>query len=173
MRYTLLLLLVVIPPIAPQLSADDWKSFSPKDGAFSVLFPGKPTEFRQSIKTAIGPAEALLYEVAVPPGDRKFMVSYSEYEQASIKPGTEDKRLNNARDGLIASVKGKLKREKSLLLDNYPGRELYIEVEGKANVLIRLYAVKNRLYEAVAAGGADFVTSKDAAKFLESFKLGK
>ncbi len=173
MRTTSLLFFVLFAPAAAQPITTDWKPFSPKDGAFTVLLPGKPTEYKKSIKTKTGDAEGLLFELAVPPGESKFVVGYSEFKESAIKPGTEDKHLNNARDGAVASVKGKLKRERSLLLDSYPGRELYIEVEGKATVLIRMYAVKNRLYEVGAVGGAAFVTSKDAAKFLESFKLAK
>ena len=173
MRTLSLLLFVFVAAATDQQVATDWKPFSPKDGTFTVLLPGKPTEFKKSIKTKTGDAEGLLFELAVPPGDGTFVVGFSEFKESAIKPGTEDKHLDNARDGAVASVNGKLKRERSLLLDTYPGRELYIEVEGKATVLIRMYAVKNRLYEIAAAGGAAFVTSKDAANFLESFKLGE
>ena len=71
----------------------------------------------------------------------------------------------------MASCKGKLKREKSLLLDTNPGRELTIEIEGKGMVVMRLYAVKNRLYQVMAVGPTDLVTSQDAQKFLTSLQL--
>jgi hypothetical protein len=166
-------LLVCVAALGAQAPASDWKPFSPKDGSFIILLPDTPSEAKKSIKTASGTAEVSLFEVAVKPGDGKYVVGYSEFPESSIKPGTEDKRLDHARDGALASAKGKLKREKSLLLDNSPGRELNIEIEGKAMVVLRMYAVKNRLYEIVAAGSAEFVTSKETAKFLESFKLGK
>jgi hypothetical protein len=163
-------LVLSLTPLVAQPD-ESWKSFAPKDGAFTVLFPGTPTEVIKPVKTATGTSDVFLFEVGVPPGSSKYLVGYSEFPAAAIKAGTEDKRLDNARDGAVASSKGKLKREKALLLGPFPGREVFIEVEGKASVLIRMYAVKNRLYEAVAVGSAEFVTSKNTEKFLDSFKL--
>jgi len=170
--FSLLVLPLALASVAQTPIQGEWKSFSPKDGGFTVLFPGTPTEHKKSISTPGGPLEVLYYELELPGEDGKFLVGYSEVAASSIKAGTEDKRLDNARDGALSSTKGKLKREKSLLLDNtYPGRELVIEIEGKATVLLRLYAVKNRLYQVVVAGSVERVTSQDAAKFLSSFKL--
>jgi hypothetical protein len=147
----------------------EWKAFSPADGAFTVQLPGKPTEFKKCVETPDGAIEVLVYELTPPGNQGKFAVSYSDYPEA--KAGTEDKRLDNAREGAVAATKAKLKREKSLLLDTYPGRELTLEVEGKGQIVMRLYAVKNRLYQIVVTGPTDLVTSQDAQKFLTSFKL--
>jgi hypothetical protein len=166
----LLLLTIVAASSAAQLA---WQDFAPKDGSFTVLLPGKPTEHKKSIKQDSGMVEVLLFEVAVPPGDSKFVVGYSEFPEASIKPGTEDKRLDNAQGGAVASVKGKLVRQKILLLDTYPGRELLIKIDGKSMVMMRLYAVKNRLYQLVVVGSEELVTGRDAEKFLMSFKLAR
>jgi hypothetical protein len=165
------ILLLAIALDGPQPSQLEWKAFSPEDGAFAVQMPGTPTEFKKTIQTPNGPVEVLVFELAVPASEGKIAVGYSEFPEASVKPGTEDKRLDNARDGAVASSKGKLKREKSLLLDTHPGRELTIEIEGKGMVVMRLYAVNNRLYQVVAVGPADLVTSQDAQKFLTSFHL--
>jgi hypothetical protein len=172
MKATIPFLVLCLTALVAQPEGD-WKSFSPKDGAFTVLLPGIPKELTKAVKTATGTADVILFEVFVPPGASKYVVGCSEFPADAIKAGTEDRRLDHARDGAVASAKGKLKREKALLLGTYPGREVFIEIEGKANVLIRMYAVKNRLYETVAVGSAEFVTSKDTAKFLESFKLKK
>jgi hypothetical protein len=162
-------LVLALPVTAYQ--GTEWKSFSPKDAAFSILFPGPPTEQKNPVKTPSGTIDIYLCEVVTTEG--KYVVSWSEFPADSIKPNTEDQRLNNARDAAVASAKGKLKREKALLLDKYPGRELVIEIEGKPTVLMRMYAVKNRLYQVVVVGSIDMVTSKEAAKFLDSFKLAK
>jgi hypothetical protein len=166
-------LLLSLASALAQAPGGDWKPFSPKNGMFGVLLPGTPTDSKKSIKTPTGVAELALFEVAVPSGNGKYFICCTEYPEASIKAGTEDKRLESARDALVASSKGKLKREKTILLGEYPGRELQIEVEGMATMVIRTYAVKNRLYVVGAAGSAGMVTSKDTLKFLESFKLVK
>ena len=174
MKMLSLSLLVLPLAVAQSPIQAEWKAFSPKDGAFTVLFPGTPTDHKKTITAPGGPLEVLYYELELPGDDGRLLVGYSEFAASSIKAGTEDKRLDNARDGAVNSTKGKLKREKSLLLDNtHPGRELVIEIEGKATVLVRLYAVKNRLYQVVVAGNVERVTSQDAAKFLSSFKLNR
>jgi hypothetical protein len=151
----------------------DWQSFSPSDGAFTVQVPAKPTEFKKTMQSPQGEVQVTVYESAVPGSDGKFILSVSQYPEGTLKAGTEDKHLDNARDGAVASVKGKLKREKSLLLDSYPGRELTIEIEGKSPIILRMYAVKDRLYQLAAVGPQELVTSQDAAKFFDSFKVKK
>jgi hypothetical protein len=150
----------------------EWKEFTPKDGSFSVLLPGTPTEHKKTVMSPNGMVEVLLFEVSGP-GDSKFVIGYSEFPEGSIKPGTEDKRLDNARDGAITNAKGTLVRQKNLLLDKYPGREAVFKVEGKGLVLLRLYAVKNRLFQLVVMGNEELLASQDAEKFLKSFKLGR
>jgi hypothetical protein len=164
----LLLLTVVAPSSSAQL---EWLEFGPKDGSFKVLLPGKPTEHKKSIKQDGNKVEVLLFEVAAGPGSGKFVVGYSEFPEASIKPGTEDKRLDNARDGAVAGVKGKLLRQEMLFVHGHPGRELLIKIDDKSMVIMRLYAVKNRLYQLVVVGSEELVTGRDAEKFLTSFKL--
>jgi hypothetical protein len=136
-----------------------------------LLMPGTPAEFKKTVEAPGGAVDVLIYELPVPATEGKFVVSYFDIPEASAKAGTEDKRLDNARDGAVASSKGKLKREKSLLLDTYPGREVTIEIEGKGLVMVRLYAVRNRLYQVMAVGPSDLVTSQDAQKFLSSFRI--
>jgi hypothetical protein len=167
------ILLVSIAVSAVQPNAGQWKPFSPKDGAFTVQLPASPQEHKKSVKAGALDTEVILYELDVPPGEGKYAIGYSEYPKEMIKAGTEDKRLDNARDAAKNTAKGKLKREKSLLLDTFPGRELYIDVDDKKAIVIRLYAVNNRLYEIVAVGSPDFVKSQETAKFLDSFKLAK
>ena len=160
-------LILLLTLFSPQV---EWKTFSPDGGAFSVQVPGTPKEFKKNLDTSSGAVEVMLYELAVPGSEGKFVVSYCDFPEA-MKPGTEDKRLDNARDGAIASSKGKLKREKSLLLDTYPGREVTIEIEGKGMAVLRLYAVNKRLYQVMVVGPTDLATSQDAQKFLTSFRL--
>ncbi|HYV34315.1 MAG TPA: hypothetical protein VE988_01345 [Gemmataceae bacterium] len=173
MRKPILFLLLSVSSVLAQPPAGDWKPFSPKDGAFSIQMPGTPNEHKKAVKSGSGATEVILFEVPVPPGENTYAVGYSEYPKDSIKAGTEDKRLDNARDAAKTTAKGKLKREKSLLLEAYPGREILIEIDDKKAVKVRLYAVNNRLYEIVAVGSPEFVASAETAKFLESFKLGK
>src|SRR5207244_3119777 len=104
-------------------------------------------------------------------GEGSYVLVFADFSEAMLKGGSDEKRLDNARDGAVTSAKGKLKAEKRITLDKHPGRELHIEVEGKTAVRTRFYAVKNRLYQVLAVGTRELVFSKDTDRFLDSFKL--
>jgi hypothetical protein len=164
---TQLLLILLLIPTAPA----EWKEFTPTDGSFTIQFPGTPTEFKKSVKLSSGTAEVVLFEMALPGGDGRLAVGFTEFPEGSIKPGTEDKRLDNARDGAVASTKGTLVKQKILLLNNCPGRELLIKIDADTKAVVRLFAVKNRLYQMVVIGSGQRRALLEAAKFLASFKL--
>src|SRR5207248_1719860 len=48
------LLLAVSTTVALGGAGDEWKTFTPKAGGFTVSFPGEPTEHKQSVKTPSG-----------------------------------------------------------------------------------------------------------------------
>jgi hypothetical protein len=168
----ILLALPLIVGFIQETDVPDWKPFVPKGGGFSVLLPLTPTEHKQRLKTSAGPITVTLFIADEKKIECTFVVGYSQYPEGSIGPRTAEKRLDNARDGAVASAKGKLKSEKVITLDGHPGRELEIE-SAKGMVRTRLVAVKNRLYQTMVVGSASLVRGKEAEHFLKSFKLSK
>lgn len=152
---------------------NDWKPFTSKDGGFTVVLPAAgPNEGKRSVKTPAGTIEVTYYLVEVK-DKGSYVVTFAEYPEEALKGGTEDKRLDNARDGAVQSAKGKLKSEKKIMLGDHPGRELLIESEAMGSVRTRIYAVKTRLYQTLAAGVPAFLQAKETGQFLDSFKLEK
>jgi len=164
-------MLVLLTPLPA--AAGEWKAFNSKEGNYEVQLPGTPRENRNSVKTSVGTVYVVLAVVPVNKGEGNYVVGFSELPEAVVKADSEAKRLDNARDGAIASVKGKLKSEKEVKLDGHSGRELDIEVGNGMLVRARFYAVNNRLYQVMAVGSRDLVGSTDTGKFLNSFKLVK
>jgi len=148
----------------------DWLPFAPDGGGFSILLPVEPTEGKRTVKTPQGEVEVTYFLVEVK-DQGSYVVVYSEYPQEALKGGADEKRLDNARDGAVQSAKGKLKAEKRIRLQNFPGRELVIESSAGGGVRTRLYAVKNRLYQTMAAGSRGFLQAKETVRFLDSFQL--
>jgi hypothetical protein len=165
------LLVLVMPLLCGAAQDVSWQEFNARAGGFSVLLPGKPKEEQQAVRTPSGTFEVNLVSVALPTGDATFAVGYAAFPEQTVPPGNEERRLDGARDGAVANVKGKQKAEKHLTLDHHPGREVHIEVDGKTIVLTRFYAVKHMLYQLVAAGTRERVYSKDTERFMASFKL--
>ncbi len=166
------LLAVVSLPLLLGGTPAEWKTFTPKGGGFSMSFPGTPSQTKQSVKTPTGFVDVTVFVVEPKKGEGQYMVSYSDYPAAVLKAGTADKRLDNARDGAVFSLKGKLEEEKKIKLDDYPGRDLLIKTEGRL-VRTRIYTVKNRLYQTAVVGPAKLVQAKETVQFLDSFKLIK
>src|SRR5262249_33927006 len=130
----------------------EWKEFTSKEGGFAVLLPGTPVEQRQLVKTPVGSVDVHLFVVDPEGAPGAYVVGYSDFPEVALNDGGAQKRLDNARDGAVAQVKGKLKSEKKIKLKGVPGRELHIEVNDKTAVRLRLYVVQNRLYQVMSIG---------------------
>jgi hypothetical protein len=155
-------------PLVLGADTGDWKPFTPKEGGFSILFPGTPAQEKQESKTPAGTVTVTYF--VLEQGGITYVASYSVFPKESVNPRTQEKRLDNARNGAVASAKGKLERERKFHLHKYPAREVLIAGE-KGFVRSRIYAVENRLYQTLVMGAKKEVAGKDAAKFLESFQL--
>jgi len=158
-----------------------WRSFAPKDDAFTVALPFAPMEKKQQLKApeSDGMIDVSLYlceGVKVGKSDGTMMgtlvVGVSEYPPALVQGG-EEKRLKHARDGAVQNAKGKLFHERKIALAGNPGRELWIDIGEERTIHIRLFAVKQRLYQTMAIGTKDFIETKEVAAFMDSFKLKK
>jgi hypothetical protein len=169
-----LCLSLTLPLVLGASAGGEWKTFSPKEGGFSILMPGAPTEDKQDVKTPSGDVTVFFF-ISELKNEGSLVVSFSEFPGAAFNGGTDENRLDSARDGAVLSAKGKLKTEKKITQQGFPGRELIIEIEGKAGSVFhtRIYAVKQRLYQTMAVGSKAFVSGKECEMFLNSFKLMK
>jgi hypothetical protein len=172
MKPTLILLGLALPlaPCAALAQGPEWKEFVSKPGGFRVLLPGVPKEHKQKMQTPAGSVVLTLFVFEPRKGEGTFGVGYSELT-GSVKPGTQQKRLEKARDQAVAKAHGKLRNDKYITLQGWAGREFEIEVDGKLRVRTRMFAVKNRLYQVLAIGPSDWLRSTDATRFLDSFRL--
>ena len=148
-----------------------WKEYASKEGRFVVLMPGVPVEQKENVKTPSGPIDLTMAVVERKKEETAYLVIFSEFPEAVLKKGTADQRLDYARNRAAASTKGKLTSEIKIRLGDYPGRELHLEVEGKGMVRLRMYAVKDRLYQLLVAGPKERALGKEADRFLTSFQL--
>jgi hypothetical protein len=151
----------------------EWSIFEPPNSGFTVLMPGQPGEHKKKVALPQGFGELILFDATLKGSDVRCVAAYTDYPSAAYPAGTLDKRLDNARDGAVSASRGRLARERSIVLGVNPGRELTITIDGKNTMVMRLYAVNDRLFQVAVVGPADVVTSANAAKFLESFKLAK
>src|SRR3954469_1016581 len=143
MRFTLpLSLLLAFPVLAP---ADDFK-LKPKDGHFSVRFPGKPKETTQTAKSPIGDLKVYTATFATADGNA-YLVSYTEFPAEAIKPENRETLYDGARTGLLGND-GKVAAEKKVEVGRgkLAGREILID-KGKQQLRYRVVAKDTRLYQ--------------------------
>src|SRR4051794_21570937 len=95
-----------------------WQSVTSKAGGFTVKMPAMPVEKKQKVDTAKGHLSVITL-VAEGRNDSYFVVSYSDLPEAELKKGTVDRRLDQARDSAVGSVRGKLRSEKTVEIDGH------------------------------------------------------
>ena len=149
------------------------KEFRSAAGKFSVEAPIPLKEQVQPIDTPAGKIDAHIFMAESK--TIAYVVAYADYPEQVVSQSNPELVLNGARDGMVGNVNGKLVLETRITINNYPGREVVVDVkmpDGKdGTVKARLYLVKNRLYqvEVVTTKGEVAITTINS--FLDSFKL--
>jgi hypothetical protein len=143
-----------------------WSTLAPKNAGFSIAMPGVPKAQKQNLNTKGGKSELMTYVLGTRFGT--FNLGYSESDGTAVNP---DQLFDRMRDQMAKPVKGKVLEEKAAGVDNHPGREVLIETEKKVCVRARFVLVDDRLYTISVTGAREWVTGKEADRFMESFKL--
>jgi hypothetical protein len=105
-------------------------------------------------------------------GDRVFVVSYSDLPLAP-----NAKQARDILEGFAKSVAGKggkalSGKEVAVGPDKLPGRDVLID-QSKNFLRMRGVIAGKRMYQVMALGPKDFVTSADADKVIDSFEVTK
>jgi uncharacterized protein (TIGR03066 family) len=147
------------PPPRP----DGWKEFTSRERGFSVLFPGKPNE--SSRKGPKGDTYSCMAQADA--GVSTYSVLCTEVAQDIGAAGAKA-----VLDGATAPLAKNTKSKHDIKLGDYPGVELQLELDALGIVMTsRIYLVKQRLYQVIAASTRDKKDAAQFAKFLDSFKL--
>ncbi len=145
-----------------------------KEGGFTATFPAKPKQDKVEHKTPKGKLKIHQF-LYTRKDDTVFGVIYTDFPKGFLDDLDARKVLDNARDGGVKNVSGKLMRDKEVQLNGRPGRSFDILVE-KTGVEIstRIYFDKSRLYQVIVSSEKKGETkSRQAKAFLDSFKLMK
>lgn len=174
---SVLLIAVAITSFCPQEKG--WSEFSPSNSNCSVLMPGEPALKEKVLNSDLGEIKLVMY-MYQPPKDGNdpnvaYAISYMDYPADRI---TSDSTqlikafFDNARDGAIRSIQGKLLTEEIIKYKQYPGREQRIDFRnGMVVIKYRHYLVKNRLYSLQVITPTENNFNKSINKFLDSFKV--
>jgi hypothetical protein len=171
LKLSALVTVLVVACAAWSARADEWKEFSSAEGRFAVEFPGTPQQAKQPMPTKVGTLDAKITMLALP--DNVFYgVFYLDYPKAALEHSTADDLLDGARDSAVKRVKGgRLDAEEKIALAGSPGRQLGIDAPGDLRLTVRMYLVKNRLYQVISSVARTKEKQADPRRFLDSFRL--
>jgi len=151
--------------VAQGRTQSTWNKFSPKDGSFSILMPGKPEEEHKSGTSADEPLEDHTFKVETDEG--LFIVSYAEFAQELSQANPQ-----NVLDEVTKGFDGggtKVVSQRNISLNGIPGREVEYTVTEGINARARIFLVKQRLYLLQVVSGKN----EHRVRFLDSFQLIK
>lgn len=154
-----------------------WQSFSPSAGDFSALLPAVPEEVVHPLPDNVG--ELRIFTTLDELSGTMYLIMYSDlpndlFDQANA--ADIERMLDQGRDSGLANVEGMLISEKSITLEDHPGRQIIFEmpdsrIPGGGRGVAQFYLVDNRLYQLMIMGSKDRLVAGDIARFLDSFQL--
>lgn len=149
--------------------AQEWKEYRSNAGGYSVEAPGTVTESADKVSTAIG---TITFHTAVSEGRTwGYASAYADFPDWVISKDHKE-MLTGARDGALHNVGGKLEKQTWIKLEGHQGLEIRFSVpDKKLKAKARIYLVKNRLYQVIAAQSEEGYDEAALDRYLESFRL--
>jgi hypothetical protein len=167
------------PPTQPtdakqpvKVSQSAWRQFRSTEGAFNVLMPGNPRQFRQPQKTSIGQVDVRGFIVEQYGGTVAYVVMYADVSDKSPQKINYKQLFDGASDRTLKNTRGKLLNQRNLQMQGYPGREFTVGTRGVV-IKNRMYFAKPRIYQVMVVSTTDKEAnlSKSITGFLDSFSL--
>jgi len=143
----------------------------PAGAGYAVRMPAKPDHKRQVARQPLGTAEVNVYMAEA--GGLIFLASDTAYPSRFVKRDGAAKVLRADRDGFVRSLKGKVTREKAIMLGQHPGREFDVATPGGQEFRTRQFLVGFRMYQLSFGGPKGSLKEAEGARFLASFRLVK
>jgi hypothetical protein len=148
-----------------------WKPFSSKEGGFTVLMPGQPTQENRRVNTEVGPIPVQAFSV-VRRGEALYAVAYSDFpENISQNSRDVDRLLAQVASGFAQGAKGRLVSQQNIRLGDFPGREIRLQLNRGVIARGRLFVVNKRLYQVIVVTGQERNLTKSIEGFFKSFRL--
>ena len=148
---------------------DGWVKFSPPDSPFTVMMPSEPKEEKQTTESPYGPFTTHLF-TSFSPEREIYLVGWVDYDPKFNFDVQAELEAN--RDNFVKNVKARLLSTTPIKLGTHPGIEFKADIEGKADIVSRVYIVGRRPYQLIMVSPAGLDSSAARERFFSSFKLG-
>ena len=146
-----------------------WKTFVADDKSFTVQFPTEPNRESDIVNAPSGKVELIQYMSKNK--DILYSVMYGDYPGNALVGLTSDQLLDNARNGAVGNVQGKLLSEVIISKANYPGREITVKVEPDTVLSAQIILKDNRVYQLLVVTPSDKLFTSQRREFFNSFEI--
>src|SRR5262252_7888583 len=153
---------------------DSWKEYVFNDDGFTISAPSEPELTSQPINVAGGTADAHVYKTAVG-SNTALMLFVFRRDRADRR--TAAQFHEQARQGSLDAVNGKLRRRSDLKLGKFAGVELEFEAQHPEldtrthQVRSRYYIVGRKIFHLIAIAPISAPFPDDAERWFKSFRL--
>jgi hypothetical protein len=148
------------PAEAEKPAAGRWKEYTHPEGCFSARLPAEPKN--TSKKGMDGMTGGMVAEA---PDGVRYEVQFNDLPKGGLAAGPKF-----ILDAVIKQLGDNVKSQKEAKLGDDKGIELSVAV-GEAAMTMRLFIVKERMYQLIVSAPKGKGNPADAAEFLDSFKL--
>ncbi len=176
------IILIIIAMIAGKLfsqyfiTATHYKTFKSEDGGYRVTIP---TQTQSDVKTLNTPAGTVNIYIQMARDKNlgiEFGASYFKLPDAMKSrlqtEGTND-FFENMINGMQQDSGGKILNKQSIQFMSYPGKECEIKVSDDKIIKIKMFIVKNTVYQMIVNCFSEDRDHKKIRDFFNSFELTK
>jgi len=163
------LLLVAFASLSRPAIAQTWKEFKPQGIGYSIEMPGEWTVTSQDVAAAGGTLKAYLATVNM--GARSYVTVYVRYPDETLRGTPVKTMLDGVRDGIVGSVKGKLRSEENIVVSNLPARQIIVDVPQDLVLVNRFFLMESTLVQALVTGPSNVENEANTKRFLDSLKV--
>jgi hypothetical protein len=169
MRATLVLSLsACLASSMAQAPTSIWQKVEDPIGRYVAYFPTKPTPLTRELNR--GGENLTLKGYVSAQREGAQMVMFMDLPRNTVA-GDEKQILAAMIAYIKAGEKYKITNEQDFKLGAYPAKRLWIDLEGKGQMLNNVILVKNRMYQVAVVGPNGSLASEQTDKFFTSFKL--
>lgn len=146
--------------------------FYSKEGGFSIVFPGTPTERKHTSTSEIGQIELTQY-IYGKDDTHAWVASFSDYPERMIQLGNKEQLLKGIKYRILEDLRAQtLTEEKIKLDDKHDGLSFVAKAKKKdLNITYKIFLVKNRVYQLSMYSSIAPIETQDSTDFFGSFKL--
>lgn len=153
-----------------------WKPFRSSDWKFTAMVPTEPKQTEQSFIFYDLHWFISMHKFGPHTGDTAYGIGVIEIPAEWLEGKSKEDFLAKARDNVVEKFGGKLIGRQPIEQNGWKGIEYRIEAEREGTPLLmrtRLIWTDNRLYQVYVGGVPQFLNTRAANYFMDSFQLDK